>query len=142
VCNPPYVPMPDHKVSKSNMDAYGGADYGMNIPVEVFRGLSEHLDTSGYAIFLASSPVVGGRSLLHERFAPLASDLGLSATLTAWNYTDLIHDREYQRREGISHFIFFFVEVTRSGSGGLKTVHLPFLRKYPLLLNALLRRHL
>ncbi|MFO7626205.1 MAG: class I SAM-dependent methyltransferase [Candidatus Fermentibacteraceae bacterium] len=142
VCNPPYVPMPDHKVSKSNMDAYGGADYGMNIPVEVFRGLSEHLDTSGYAVFLASSPVVGGRSLLHERLAPLASDLGLSATLTAWNYTDLIHDREYQRHEGISHFVFFFVEVTRSGSGGLKTVHLPFLRKYPLLLNALLRRHL
>lgn len=142
VCNPPYIPIPEHKVSGRNMDAYGGSDYGMNIPVEVFRGLSEHLDTPGYAVFLAASPVIRGKSLLHERLSPLADDLGLSATLTAWNYTDLMHDRDYQRRKGISHFVFYVIEVTRSDTGGLRTVHLPLHRKCPLLLNALLRRHL
>lgn len=142
VSNPPYIPMPEHKVSNRTMDAYGGSDYGMNIPVEIFRGLSEHLDTSGYAVFLAASPVIRGKSLLHERLSPLADNLGLSATLTAWNYTDLTLDREYQRREAISHFVFYIIEVTRSDAGGLKTVHLPLHRKCPLLLNALFRRYL
>lgn len=142
VSNPPYLPMPDEKLSTSNLDVCGGSDYGMNIPVEIFRGLADFLSNDGYSVFLAASPIIGGRSLLHERLEPLAGKLGLSATMTAWNYTDLILDREYQRNAGISHFVFYFIEVTRSGSGRLKTVHLPFLRKYPLLVNALLRKHL
>lgn len=142
VSNPPYLPMPEDKLSTSNLDVCGGCDYGMDIPVGIFRGMAEHLAGDGYGVFLAASPVIRGRSLLHERLSPLAKELGLSASLTAWNYTDLILDREYQRREGISYFVFYFVEVGRKGPSGIRTIHLPFYRRIPLVVNAAIRRSL
>jgi hypothetical protein len=140
VSNPPYLPMPDEKLSTSNLDVCGGTDYGMNIPVEIFRGMARFLNTDGYGVFLAASPVIGGRSLLHERLAPLASELGLSAVMNAWNYTDLILDREYQRRENISYFVFHIIEVTRECPGRIRTVHLPWIHRSALILNASFRK--
>lgn len=129
--NPPYLPMPGESVSVKTLDVCGGGALGLDIPLRIIDGLGEYLDTGGYSAVLAASPVIGGENVLVKDLEPLAAKHGLSIHVHAWKYTNLKLDLALQRQKGISHFVFCVIETHRSGTPGVKTLHMPIAKRVP-----------
>ncbi len=134
IANPPYVPMPSESVSARNMDAFGGGELGLDIPLRIMEGLGSRLNNGGYSAVLAGSPIIQGRDILRENLLPIADKHGLSIILHAWKYTNLKLDLALQREKGISHFMYCVIESRKTGRASVRTVHQRFLKRFPQLL--------
>ncbi|PIE51094.1 hypothetical protein CSA37_01565 [Candidatus Fermentibacteria bacterium] len=123
IANPPYIPIPDNEVSNRNIDAYGGGDSGMEIPLRIVEGLGSHLNHNGYSAILASSPVIRGKDLLRKELEPIADRHGLEIVLHGWKYTNLKLNMQLQTERNISHFVFYVIESRKTGSGSVTVRH-------------------
>jgi SAM-dependent methyltransferase len=129
ICNPPYNPMPESKRNGKVMDACGGDDHGMQIPLAIIGNLAEYLTEDGRAAVLAASPVIDGEDRLYSRLVRIASDKGLGFIMHPLKYCNINLDREYQAQERISHMIFYLIEARIDKSGKVLKSPYPVLRK-------------
>ena len=122
VSNPPYYPVPPEKRDEKILDVFGGDRYGMEKPLEIYRGLDQHLRQGGRAAILAASPIVDGENLLEGELLPLARDMGLATRLHPWKRTNIKLDMEYQMREGIDYLMLYVIEAERTGHGQVQVL--------------------
>jgi hypothetical protein len=134
ICNPPYLPIPQGNVSGKTLDAFGGGELGMEIPLRIVDGLGEHLSPEGYSAVLAASPIIKGKDTLVENLLPIAEKHGLSIRVFAWKYTNLKRDMKLQIEWKISHFVYYVIEAQKTGISSVLAIHQPFYKRLPQLL--------
>jgi len=109
--NPPYVMLPESL--QDVRYAYGGEDYGLEIPLIILKGLDEHLRSPGVFFMVTFSPVVKGEDLLRRRLAELFS--AKEYAVTYWITETFAPDRdvEFYAGHGLSAFHLCLVKIEK-----------------------------
>ncbi|MGV8125241.1 MAG: methyltransferase [Candidatus Xenobiia bacterium LiM19] len=114
VSNPPYVFLPESR--KKELWAYGGSDYGTEIPMKILEGVDEHLNDGGTFHMIAVSPVIDGEDFFLRRLRERFSRWNYSFTYTVCDVTSDFPDQELYRRHGIQKCCDILVEARRGDS--------------------------
>jgi len=117
VSNPPYVFLPESR--RKELWAYGGSDYGTEIPMTILQGVDEHLNEGGTFHMIAVSPVIGGRDFFLDRLREKFSTWSYSFTYTVCDVTSDFPDAGLYREHGIEKCCDILVEAERADSFSL-----------------------
>lgn len=114
VSNPPYVFLPESR--KKELWAYGGSDYGTEIPMKILEGVDEHLNDGGTFHMIAVSPVIDGEDFFLSRLCDKFSRWDYSFTYTVYDITCDFPDQDLYRRHGVQKCCDILVEAERADS--------------------------
>ncbi len=114
VSNPPYVFLPESR--KKELWAYGGEDYGTEIPMKILEGVDEHLRPGGTFHMTAVSPVIDGTDIFLDRLREKFSTWSYSFTYTVYDVTRNFPDEALYRRHGIQKCCDILLEAERAAA--------------------------
>ncbi len=123
VANPPYVYLPESERT-INRDGFGG-DLGLEIAGRILSELDRLLADGGEAHIVCDSPVIAGQSSLEQLIRRLLSGQRLGAVMTEVRYSVYRQYAAFHRTRGISHVIYYHVQISR-GLTGVNVRRLPF----------------